>query len=104
MTQSAARVVPPSGRHGDEERSASQAAALLVAQSLLDLCLAERVERALRATGYPPLRVVEVSVCGQLVVLRGRVPNYYMKQVAQAVATDVAGVRELRNDVEVVRS
>jgi osmotically-inducible protein OsmY len=69
-----------------------------------DLCVAERVERALRATGYPPLRAVEVSVCGQLVILRGRVPSYYMKQFAQAAALALPGVRELRNDVEVVRS
>jgi osmotically-inducible protein OsmY len=104
MAPSAALVVLPSGRHGDEERNQGQAAALLLAQSLLDLGLAERVERALRATGYPPLRAVEVSVCGQLVILQGRVPSYYMKQLAQAVAMGVAGVRELRNDVQVVRS
>jgi osmotically-inducible protein OsmY len=77
---------------------------LQAAQSLVDLCLVERVERALRATGYSPLRAVEVSVRGQLVILRGRVPSYYMKQLAQAVAMGVAGTRELRNDVDVVRS
>jgi osmotically-inducible protein OsmY len=104
MAQSAALVVLPCGRHGDEETHAGQAAALRAAQSLVDLCLAELVGRALRATGYPPLRAAEVSVCGRLVILRGRVPSYYMKQLAQAAAMDVPGVRELRNDVDVVRS
>ena len=103
MAQSAALMVLPSGQHADKERNASQAAALLVAQGLEDLCLAERVERTLRGTGYPPLRAVAVSVCGQLVILQGRVPSYYMKQLAQTVAIEVVGVRELRNDVQVVQ-
>jgi osmotically-inducible protein OsmY len=103
MAQSGALVVLPSGRHGDEERP-SQAAALRLAQSLVDLSLAQRVERALRATGYPPLRAVNVSACGRLVILQGRVPSYYLKQLAQAAAMDVAGAGELRNELEVVRS
>jgi osmotically-inducible protein OsmY len=104
MAQSSALVVPPDGQQGDEEKDASKANALLAAQSLLDRCLVERVERALRATGYSPLRSVEASVCGRLVILQGQVPSYYLKQLAQATAMDVPGVRELRNDVEVVRS
>jgi hypothetical protein len=71
MAHSAALVVLPSGRHGDEGSNASHAAALL-AQSLVDLDLAERVERALRGTGYPALRAARVSVCGRLVILEGR--------------------------------
>jgi osmotically-inducible protein OsmY len=104
MSESAALVALPSAQHGDAERNASRAAALPVAQSLVDLGLAERVERALGATGYPPLRAVGASVCGRLVILQGRVPSYYLKQLAQATAMNVPGVRELRNDVEVVRS
>jgi osmotically-inducible protein OsmY len=104
VSQSTALVVLPYGRPDDEARDTGQTAALLAAQGLADLCLAERVERALRATGYPCLRAVEVAVCGRLVVLRGRVPSYYMKQLAQAAALDVEGVPELRNDVEVVRA
>jgi osmotically-inducible protein OsmY len=104
MAQPAALVVPPAGPHGDEAAQARQAAALLLAQGLSEFCLAERVEQALRATGYPPLRAVAVSVCGPLVILQGRVPSYYMKQLAQTAALAVAGVRELRNEVDVVRS
>jgi osmotically-inducible protein OsmY len=101
MAQSAALVVLPSGGHSDQD--AGQAATLL-AESLVNLDLAERVERALRATGYPPLRVVEVSVSGPLTILQGRVPSYYMKQLAQAAAMGVPGVRELRNELCVVSS
>jgi osmotically-inducible protein OsmY len=100
MSQSAPGVLL-SPQHDEAARNADRAAALLVAQGLVDLCLAERVEGALRATGYSCLRAVAASVCGQLVVLRGRVPSYYLKQIAQAAALGVPGVRELRNDVEV---
>jgi osmotically-inducible protein OsmY len=104
VSQSAALVVLPATQPGDDESKATQAVALLLAQSLVDLCLAERVERALRAAGYPPLRAVEVTVCDGLVLLQGCVPSYYMKQHAQAAALDVPGVRALRNDLQVVRS
>jgi osmotically-inducible protein OsmY len=65
--------------------------------------VAEQVERTLRATGYPALRAVQVTVSGQLVHLKGRVPSYYLKQLAQVAALEVAGVCELRNDLDVVR-
>jgi osmotically-inducible protein OsmY len=103
MSRPAALVVLPCQEHGDEANDASAAAVFLVAQSLEDLRLAERVARSLRATGYPPLRAVAVTVRGRLAILQGRVPSYYMKQVAQAAALDVPGVRELRNDLEVTR-
>jgi hypothetical protein len=51
-------------------------------------------KRALRATGYLSLRAVKASVSGRVVILQGRVPTYYMKQLAQAAAMDVADVRE----------
>ena len=80
----------------------AQSAARLLQQSQEDFCLAERVERALRATGYGPLRGIEVSVDARLVILGGRVPSYYLKQVAQTTALAVPGVRHLRNDLDVV--
>ena len=70
-------------------------------QAVRCLSLAERIERALRTNGYPALRTIQASVEGRRVVLKGRVPSYYMKQMAQAVTLDVAGVQDLRNDVEV---
>jgi osmotically-inducible protein OsmY len=103
MAKSAALIVLPLGRHGDEDGNASQTDASLLAQCLMDLRLAERVEQALGATGYFALRAVEVLVCDQCVFLEGRVHSYYLKQRAQAVAMEVAGVRELRNEVQVFR-
>jgi osmotically-inducible protein OsmY len=75
-----------------------------LAECAEDLGLAERVACALGATGYLPLRAVEVSVQGRVTVLQGRVPSYHLKQVAQVTALAVPGVQELHNDLVVVRS
>jgi osmotically-inducible protein OsmY len=68
-----------------------------------DAALACRIDRALCGTGYCALRALRVVVAGGRVTLAGRVPSYYIKQVAQEAALAVAGVRGLRNEVEVAR-
>lgn len=67
-----------------------------------DSHLAGRVERALHATGYMPLRNIEVAVCARVVNLAGRVASYYLKQVAQTAALGVPGIHRLQNDLQVV--
>lgn len=84
MSQSAARAVPPP------------------TQSVEDLRLAESVERALHATGYAPLRSVEVVVRARRILLKGRVPSYYLKQIAQTATLAVPGIHQIHNDLEVV--
>ncbi len=103
MTQSAASLIRPARARTGEETDAARGTALLPRQSQEDLRLAERVERALRATGYGPLRGIEVTAHARLVILGGRVPSYYLKQVAQATALAVPGARQLRNVLDVVR-
>jgi len=103
MAQSAALLTLPARERIDEEIDAARGVALLPQRSKEDLCLAECVERALRATGYMPLRGLEVTVHARLVILAGRVPSYYLKQVAQAAALAVAGGHQIRNDMEVER-
>jgi osmotically-inducible protein OsmY len=103
MTQPAALLILPAREHTGEETDAARRAALLLQQTQADLCLAERIERALRATGYGPLRGIAVTVHARLVLLGGRVPSYYLKQVAQATALAVPGARQVRNDLDVGR-
>ena len=67
-----------------------------------DLRLAVRVERALRGTGYGPLRQVRVAVLARVVTLAGRVTSYHLKQVAQTAVLVVPGVQRIQNDVAVV--
>jgi osmotically-inducible protein OsmY len=102
MANSAALLFLPSSTQPSKEANVVQAAPLL-AQSLEDLDLAESVERALRATGQGALRGVAVTAHGRLVMLSGRVPTYYLKQVAQATVLAVPGVHQVRNDLDVNR-
>ena len=96
------RMLPWRAR-GNEEQDAVQASVRLPEQILEDVHLAEHVERALRTTGYGPLREIAVTAQVRLVILRGTVPSYYLKQVAQETALLVAGVDRVRNDLDVCR-
>ena len=102
MAQSATLSILPPLEQPDEEKDALQMTASFMKQSLEDRRLAERVERALRATGYGALRGVEVSVNARVVVLLGRVPSYYLKQIAQATALAIPGTHQLHNDLDVI--
>ena len=86
--ESAVRPLPDDGGAGLEANSE---------RNLMDA-----VARALRATGHPALRGVEIEICRGVVVLWGRVPNYYLKQLAQEAAQRVAGVLGIANGLEVV--
>jgi osmotically-inducible protein OsmY len=59
--------------------------------------VAARVAEALKTSGYAALQNV-VSECREgVLVLRGSVPSFYMKQMAQTVASKVPGVEALEN-------
>ena len=82
MIQSATPLDRSAGEHPGEEKDALQATAPLPTQSWEDHRLAERVENALRATGYGALRP-SGSPCAGVVILGGRVSSYYLKQIVQ---------------------
>jgi osmotically-inducible protein OsmY len=63
--------------------------------------LASRIAEVLKASGYPVLRSVVVEYHEGVVVLRGRVPTFYLKQVAQTLAGKMRGVDELVNRLSV---
>jgi len=63
--------------------------------------LHDAVIDALRSSGYRLLGNLECKVCGDLVILTGVLPSFYLKQVAQTIAMSVDQVREVRNVVEV---
>ena len=100
MAQPTALLTLPTRERTGGEVGAVQATTQLLAQSLEDLRLGEC---ALRATGHMPLRRIEVTVQAQLVILGGRVPSHYLKQVAQRAALAATGVQQVRNDLEVGR-
>jgi osmotically-inducible protein OsmY len=94
-------VAQPLLREEELDQDGLDATAVHVTEILKDLRLTESVERALRETGHLPLRAVQVSSCGRLVILQGRVSTYYLKQIAQTAALGVPGVEMVCNDLEV---
>ena len=66
--------------------------------------LQETIELALRACGYLDLRELDVTVHGKDVVLRGRLPSYFLKQMAQTTVLRVQGISRLDNEIDVIRS
>jgi hypothetical protein len=55
----------------------------------------------LRGTGYGALHGVGCTFEAGVLHLRGCVPTYYLKQVAQSVVVDLEGVLQVNNQLEV---
>ena len=64
--------------------------------------LVSAVADALRLTGYGQLRCLDLRCHGDSVILAGRVPTYFLKQIAQNAALGVPGVDCVDNEIEVV--
>lgn len=67
-----------------------------------DRALFNAIAQALRSTGHPALRDLDIEIDGGVVVLWGRVPSYYQKQLAQEAAQQVNGTGRVANGIEVV--
>ena len=64
--------------------------------------IAEIAQAKLRRLSYFELRDVCCDFSGGVLTLRGSVPSYHLKQLAQADVAEVPGVIEVDNRVEVV--
>ena len=64
--------------------------------------IAQLTRRAFEQLGYQQLSLVECLEEDGLLVLRGRLNSFYLKQVAQSVAVKVPGVQTVRNEIEVL--
>ena len=62
---------------------------------------AEAAESCLRRKGYLALRAVACECRGGVLTLRGRLPSYHLKQLAQAAVAGTAGVLRIVNAIEV---
>ena len=58
-------------------------------------------EGRLRASPYLSLRTIYCEFHEGMLILRGSLPTYYMKQQAQAAVADVEGVGRVFNQIEV---
>jgi hypothetical protein len=59
------------------------------------------VEQGVRARTYGRVRDLRVELVPGSVVLHGRVPSYYLKQLAQVAAMDVLDGQNVVNAIEV---
>jgi hypothetical protein len=62
-----------------------------------------RAVQALRQSPFPALRQLSLEETDAVVVLNGKVPSYYLKQLAQEAVMHALGRRRLSNQVAVVR-
>jgi len=63
----------------------------------------QRATEALRQSCIPALRRLTVEEESSALVLKGRLPSYYYKQLAQEAVLPFLGGRELHNQVVVVQ-
>ena len=63
--------------------------------------VAEQAERRLRSHSYLALKNVSCEYREGVLTLRGCLPTYYLKQVAQAVVGRLDGVKRIVNEIEV---
>lgn len=59
------------------------------------------ISRRLSSAGYHALRLIDCEYCDGVVALRGRVPTYYLKQMAQSAVLTHPEVRTVLNLLEV---
>ena len=64
--------------------------------------LAAEIAGALRNTGYRQLLDLQVRVDGHDVILRGRLPSFYLKQVAQHTVSILPGVNVVLDAIDVI--
>jgi hypothetical protein len=76
--------------------------AVLTAPAARRVDPADLAERALRNSPYLALRNVTCECRDGVLTLRGCLPTYYLKQVAQAVVARLDGVRVVVNEIQVV--
>ncbi len=64
--------------------------------------LVELAENRLRGNSYLSLKNISCEFHEGALILRGCVPSYYLKQVAQMAVTPMEGVSRIVNQIEVV--
>jgi osmotically-inducible protein OsmY len=84
------------------EQCSGDAATGVMAKKTTDEQIVDAAYFALNCSGYGQLRNVLVDCINGRVILRGRVPTYYLKQVAQSTICRINGVCGIDNDLQVV--
>jgi hypothetical protein len=67
-----------------------------------DAAAARRAQERLCASTFVAIRALTCDVHEGMLTLRGQLPNFYTKQMALSLLSDVDGVEEITDRVEVV--
>ena len=59
------------------------------------------VQYQFRTSAYWSIRQLVCEIDSERIVLRGTVPTYYLKQIAQSLALRAIGIERLHSDIEV---
>lgn len=87
----------------DASQSRADAAPSVSIKNAADVRLAADVADVLQNTGHRQVCRVRVTVSNGVVVLRGVVSRYYVKQLAQAAVLRLKAVEVLRNEIAVIQ-
>ena len=68
-----------------------------------DSVVEHAARQALRASPYGELHGTTCEACDGVLVLRGRVSSFYLKQIAQVITRQLPGVMRLENRLEVTQ-
>ena len=71
-------------------------------ESLQQQQVMEVAKSRLQASPYLPLAKVTCNYEDGVLLLRGRLPDFYHKQLAQHAVAEIPGVTQVVNDTEVV--
>jgi osmotically-inducible protein OsmY len=63
--------------------------------------ISQQALQRLQGSGYPGLRNIVCNYHNGILRLQGRVPNFYNKQIAQTLVSNIGGVRVVINELEV---
>lgn len=69
--------------------------------SALNSRVEEAVRNRLHESAYPSIKRIRCQFNNGILVLRGRLPSFFMKQVAQETVAGLDGIEEIINCVEV---
>ena len=64
--------------------------------------VAQQAQRRLSSSDYYSMRSVRCEYHEGVLTLRGRLPSFYLKQIAQTLVVSVHGVETVSNRVDVV--
>jgi osmotically-inducible protein OsmY len=101
MVRKTPRIAATQTRGTETSRAVDRSSARTYSGPVKDSTLAERAEKALRQRDFRFSRCVRCESHDGVLALHGRVPSYYLKQLAQATVAEIGEVERIENYLDV---